>query len=317
MPADGSGPGLDLELPVIQAPLGNATTPELVAAVSNAGGLGLLALSWSTPEQARTIIRRTRSLATRPFGVNLVLEWPQLDRLELALVEGVRIVSTFWGDPGPVVGPVHAAGGIVLHTAGSVAEAVAARTAGVDVIVVQGVEAGGHVRGNEPLATLVRQVGAELPGCPLVAAGGLATEPDVARVLAAGAVAAELGTRFLCTPECAAAGIYQQRILAAVAGETVVTTAFDVGWPDAPHRVLPNETTRRHDRSGGARTGGADEALAWSAGGRAIVRGAIAVPTRDMRGGLGEMALYAGESAARIRDIVPAGRLVRQLAGAA
>lgn len=142
---------LEIEVPIVQAPIGTAATPALAAAVSNAGGLGMLSLSWSSEGQIRRLIQTTRAGSMRPFGINLVLEWPQHERLRVALSEGVRIVSTFWGNPAAYVREVHDAGGVLIHTAGSVEDAASAVAAGVDIIVVQGVEAGGHVCGEMPL----------------------------------------------------------------------------------------------------------------------------------------------------------------------
>ena len=88
-----------IELPIIQAPIASATCPELVAAVSNSGGLGMLSVTWRQPEEIRTVIRKTRALTQKPFGVNLVLETDMHDRLNICLEEGVKIVSLFWGEP--------------------------------------------------------------------------------------------------------------------------------------------------------------------------------------------------------------------------
>jgi len=143
---------LDLTAPVVQAPVGSATTPELAAAVSNAGGLGMLALTWTPPGSVRESIRATRALTDRPFGVNLVLEWAQHERVQACAEESVAAVSTFWGDPRPYVDRIHAAGALHLHTVGSAEEARRAVQAGVDVIVAQGWEAGGRVWGE--VATL-------------------------------------------------------------------------------------------------------------------------------------------------------------------
>jgi NAD(P)H-dependent flavin oxidoreductase YrpB (nitropropane dioxygenase family) len=94
---------IGIQLPIIQAPIGSATSPVLAAAVSNAGGLGMLALSWRDLNDVRKVIRETRSLTNRPFGVNLVLEWRQEERLRMCLEEGVKVISFFWGDPSPYI----------------------------------------------------------------------------------------------------------------------------------------------------------------------------------------------------------------------
>ncbi|MDP9365967.1 MAG: nitronate monooxygenase, partial [Chloroflexota bacterium] len=140
---------------MVQAPVGGASTPGLAAAVSNAGGLGTLSLTWRSPETARALIRETRRLTDRPFAVNLVLEWDPTERLAIALAEGVRVVSFFWGDPAPFVPGVHDAGALVIHAVASAEEAQRAVAAGVDLVVAQGWEAGGHVWGEVATLALV------------------------------------------------------------------------------------------------------------------------------------------------------------------
>ena len=132
---------LGIEQPIVQAPM--SAVPELAAAVANAGALGMLALTWSTP--VGDVIRETTALTDRPFGGNLVLADDQHRRLDEALEAGLRIVSLFWGDPTGYVEQIHDANGIVLHTVGNAEEARRAVASGVDVVVAQGWEAGGHV----------------------------------------------------------------------------------------------------------------------------------------------------------------------------
>jgi NAD(P)H-dependent flavin oxidoreductase YrpB (nitropropane dioxygenase family) len=149
---------LGIQLPIVQAPIGSAATPELVAAVANAGGLGMLALTWVTVPQAVDRIRRVRQLSDRPFGVNLVLEFPIDEVLAACLDQGVTVISTFWGDPAAVTGRVHAAGALHLHTVGTAEEARRVVEGGVDVVVAQGWEAGGHVWGQVATMALVPAV---------------------------------------------------------------------------------------------------------------------------------------------------------------
>ena len=117
---------LGVMLPIVRAPIGSASGPALAAAFSNAGGLGMLALSWTAEDSVRRVICETRKLTDQPFSVNLVLEWDQRERLAACLEEGARIVSFFWGDPAPYAKTVHEAGWLVLHTVGSASERVAA-----------------------------------------------------------------------------------------------------------------------------------------------------------------------------------------------
>ena len=132
----------------IQALIGSATSPSLAAAVSSAGGLGTLALSWRSVDSTRQVVRETFDLTDCPFAANLVLEWPQEERARVCLCEGVSALSTFWGNPTSYVQMAHDYDAVSIHSVGSVTEARMAADAGVDVIVAQGVEAGGHVRGT-------------------------------------------------------------------------------------------------------------------------------------------------------------------------
>ncbi len=146
---------LGIELPIIQAPMGGAVGPALASAVSNAGGLGMLAPWRADIHTVRRQIRETRALTSRPFGVNLVLDFPQEERLAACLDEGVPVISFFWRDPSSLVPRAKAGGAIVLHTVGSVADANQAVKCGVDIVVAQGWEAGGHVRGTVATMPLV------------------------------------------------------------------------------------------------------------------------------------------------------------------
>jgi nitronate monooxygenase len=112
---------LGIELPIIQAAMHQAACPALAAAVSNAGGLGMLQLGWLTPEAIRQQIHATSVQTERPFGAGFVLDQPQEKRVDLALEVGMRIISLFWGDPAPYVASVHSVGGLVMHAVGSVA----------------------------------------------------------------------------------------------------------------------------------------------------------------------------------------------------
>jgi nitronate monooxygenase len=303
-----------IEAPVVQAPV--APAPELVAAVSNAGGLGLLPVSWLDAAAVRAAVRTTRKLTGRPFGINLVLDERRDAQLEAALEEGVAVVTFFWGDPAPYLERVHAAGALATLTVGSAEEARQAAAAGVDAIVAQGWEAGGHVRGQVATLPLVPTVKSAVAPLPVVAAGGVANGRGLAAVLALGADAAWVGTRFVASEEAPFAVEYKQRVIAAVETDTVYTTLFDDGWLDAPHRVLRNSTVANWEAAGrpqrGARPGEGD-IVATAPGGEAIRRYSFWEPAAGMTGHLEALALYAGQSAGMIEAIEPAERIVRQL----
>ncbi|MGI9252803.1 MAG: nitronate monooxygenase, partial [Thermomicrobiales bacterium] len=207
---------LGLRVPVAQAPVGGASTPELAAAVANAGGLGVLSITWRDPQVLPGMLTRTLEMASGPVAVNLVLEWDPEERLRIALDAGVRLVSFFWGDPAPWMEPIKAAGGRVIHTVGSAEEARLAVAAGVDLIVAQGVEAGGHVWSGVSTMSLIPRVADAVGGAvPVLAAGGIMDGRGIAAALALGADGVWMGTRFLMASECAAHPLWQERLIAA------------------------------------------------------------------------------------------------------
>jgi NAD(P)H-dependent flavin oxidoreductase YrpB (nitropropane dioxygenase family) len=310
---------LGIEVPIIQAAIGGATCPALAAAVSNAGGLGMLALTGYDNAEARRLIRETRALTARPFGVNLVLGWPDWSHekcLAVCLSEGVPVVSFFWGNPVPFIAPAHEAGAIVLHTAGSVEEAQHAVAGGVDVIVAQGWEAGGHVRGTIATLPLVRAVVNAVRPALVVAAGGIADGSGLAAVLALGASGAWIGTRFLASEEAAIHPRYRELVLAAKESNTVYTELFDVLWPNAPHRVLCNKTVEGWEAAGRPPPGerpGEDEVVATSSRWQ-IKRYASMTPVADLEGDIDAMALWAGQGVGLVKRMQPAAAIVREIA---
>jgi NAD(P)H-dependent flavin oxidoreductase YrpB (nitropropane dioxygenase family) len=307
---------LRIDVPVIQAPIGSAATPELAAAVSNGGGLGMLSITWKSPSEARDKIRRTQELTSRPFGVNLVLEWNPEEKLEVALAEGVPVVSFFWGDPSPYVARVHEAKAFVLHSAGGVAEARAARDAGVDAVVAQGWEAGGHVRGAVTTMVLVPRVASEVAPVPVVAAGGIGDGRGLAAALALGAAGVWMGTRFLLSPEAGVHPRYRERVLASTEEDTVYGTIFDVGWPGAPHRVLRSATVERWESAGRPESGarpGEGETVARFSDGAPILRYSDVPPLPGMTGDVEALAFYGGQSAGLANRIEPAGDILREI----
>jgi NAD(P)H-dependent flavin oxidoreductase YrpB (nitropropane dioxygenase family) len=305
---------LGIEAPIVQAPV--APSPELVAAVSNAGGLGLLPVSWLDPAGVRAVIRATRALTDRPFGVNLVLDRRRDEQLEAALEEAVPVVTFFWGDPGDYVDRVHEAGALATFTVASAEEARRAASGGVDAVVAQGWEAGGHVRGRVATLPLVPAVKAAVGSLPVLAAGGIADGRGLAAILALGADAAWIGTRFVASEEAPFTPAYKQRVVDAAESDPEYTTLFDVGWPDAPHRVLPNSTMERWEAAGRPGPGerpGEGEVIAAHPDGTPVRRYGIDEPLAGMSGDLEALAHYAGQSAGVIRAVKPAGAIVREL----
>lgn len=311
---------LSIDVPIVQAPIGSAAAPQLVAAVADAGGLGMLALTWRGPEQARRDIGLVRQLTGQPFAVNLVLDFPVADTLAICLDEGVPIISTFWGDPAQVSPQIHQSGALHMHTVGSVAEAVDAADHGVDIIVAQGWEAGGHVRGTTTTMVLVPAVVDAVDPVPVMAAGGIGDGRGVAAALALGAQGVWLGTRFLATSEAFTHNLYRQHLLDATAEDAVYTHCFDGGWPDAAHRAVRNSTLQRWEEAGSPpapRRPGEGDVVAVDAAGRIHRRYEDLMPLPGMTGDLADMALYAGQSVQFVHDVPPAARAVRDIAAQA
>jgi NAD(P)H-dependent flavin oxidoreductase YrpB (nitropropane dioxygenase family) len=277
---------------------------ELAAAVSEAGGLGTLGIVG--PQALADELRAARERTSRPLAVNLLLPFARGGHWQAA--RDADAVVTFWGRP------ARRTDGVWLHQCGSVDEALAARSAGADAVIVQGVEAGGHVRGTTPALRLLERTRAALPpGYPVLAAGAMAEAGDVSRALEAGADAAVLGTRFLMTRESGAHPLYKQRLVEG--SDTVLTELFGLGWA-GPHRVLPNEATRRWLR-------GDPRGPSWLRSFNRLTAPAIArlpesLAARALAAQRPELVeatpLYAGESVARIGDLRPAGDLTRELA---
>ena len=309
---------LGIEIPIIQAPMGGAVGPALAAAVSNAGCLGML-VPWRADISAvRQQIRETRALTSRPFAINLNLEFPQEARLEAALEEGVRIVSFFWRDPASLVPRVKAAGATALHTVGTAAAARRAVDCGVDIVVAQGWEAGGHVCGNVASMPLIPIVVDAVSPVPVVAAGGIADGRGLAAALALGAAGAWIGTRFLASREAAIHPRYRELLFAACEDDTIfVDDLFDVTWPNAPHRVLRNQTVATWEAAGRPASGkrpGEGEVIATSKAVGPIVRYRSYTPGPDTEGDVEAMSLWAGQSVGLVSKLQPAGDIVREIA---
>ena len=309
---------IGLTAPIVQAPIGGLTNPRLAAAVSNAGGLGMLAIGFRTVEDIRENVRATKALTSRPFGVNLIIDEPQDERLAAALEEGgVKLVSFFWGDPAPYLPAVHAAGALASLTTGSAAEAKQAVDDGIDIIVAQGWEAGGHVWGEvSTLALVPAVVDAIGSDVPVIAAGGITDGRGLAAALALGAGGAWMGTRFVAAEETGAHPDYLARLLAARETDTFHSSLFDIGWPDAPHRTLRNATIEAWLAAGRPPSGqrpGEGDVLAHRADGSEIVR-YQSISVRDsVTGNVADLSLWAGQGAALVHDVLPAAEIVRSV----
>ena len=311
---------LGVRLPIWNAGMGAGIAgPELASAVSNAGGLGVLGMGGLPEPLIRAEIARTRTLTREPFGVNIIMPLVEDEgQILCTLDEAVPLLILFWGDPAPYVERARAAGTKLVAQVGSLDQARAAAGAGVDAVMIQGVEAGGHVRATTSLSVLLPAVVDAVDGLPVIAAGGIADSRGVAAALALGAQAVSLGTRFLCSTEANVA--YKERVVAASASDTYFTTLFDVGWPDANHRVLRNDAIRDWEAAGspvsGQRPGEGEPIGKMPIGGQEIELPAYAVfPALDgFTGDMERTALYCGESCTLVNDVRPAADIVADLA---
>jgi NAD(P)H-dependent flavin oxidoreductase YrpB (nitropropane dioxygenase family) len=274
------------------------------------------------PEVLRGEIRRIRELTDRPFGVNMLLPAKVDDHVAVCLEEKVPLLSLFWGDPAPFVEPAHRAGVKVVHQVGSVAEAQAAADAGVDIIIAQGVEAGGHVRGNVSTIALVPRIVDAVAPVPVVAAGGITDARGLVAVLALGAQAAAFGTRFLASTEALTHPEYQRKIIDASEEDTVRTTLFGHTWPNAPHRTLRTRFVEEwRDQEARGNEARPDEPVIGETriGGETVpVRRFMSyTPSRETSGDIESMALYAGQGVGLVREVKPAGEIVKELVAGA
>lgn len=295
----------------MQAPVGSAATARLASEVSQAGGLGALGASWTEPVVLRERIRSIARVTDRPFCVNLVLDFEQDERLEVAVEERTPLVSFSFGLSPQLIARARAGGARVLVQVGSADAARAAADAGADALIVQGVEAGGHVQSVVGLLPLLAEVRRAV-SLPLLAAGGIGDPASARAALASGAVAVVMGTRFLATDESDAHPSYKARLLGAEARDTVLTQLFDVGWPASPHRVICNSTYKQWEAAGGPPSG--ERPREGEEVARGVPRYASNPPLVGTEGDIEAMAMYAGQSVGAVADVEPAAAIVERFA---
>jgi NAD(P)H-dependent flavin oxidoreductase YrpB (nitropropane dioxygenase family) len=250
---------LGIRYPILSVGFGLGAPPELAAAVSNAGGCGVVGTGEMTLEHVRPVLRRVRELTIRPFGANVIIaEQDDPDvrlrleaRIALLAEERVPLIVLFWGDPSPYVEDAHKNGVKLFIQVGSVEEAKAAADAGVDAVIAQGAEAGGHVKGTTPIWEIVPATVEAVKPLPVLASGGIGDGRGIARALRLGALGVSLGTRFVASEEAWLHRTYKERVVSSTAEDTVYTEdLFNVGWPNAPHRVLRNKVVEEWEDAG-------------------------------------------------------------------
>jgi nitronate monooxygenase len=297
--------------PIQLAAMPGVATPALVRAVADAGGVGMLPTPMLPPSVLEGVLDELAATTTGAFGVNFLMPFLDRDCVTLA-ARRAKLVEFFYGEPdATLVQLAHSLGALVSWQVGSLAEAEAAERAGCDLVVAQGTEAGGHVRGRTSLGPLLSQV-LDVLRVPVIAAGGIATARDLAAVLACGAVAARIGTRFVATTESGAHPAYVRALLAASADDTCLTQAYSVMWPEAPHRVLRSAVDSAQALSD-------DVAGETQMGGQRfpVPRFSVICPTTETSGHVEAMALYAGESVTNVNSVKPAADIVAELVAGA
>lgn len=289
---------LDIKYPIIQGGMAWLGTTELVSAVSNAGGLGVIGSGDAPPDWVRNQIRATRERTDKPFGVNIMLMSPFVrDNLQVILDEGIRIVTFGGGNPGTYIPALKEAGVKVMPVVSSVALARRLERLGIDAVIAEGMESGGHV-GDTATMALVPQV-AQNVKVPIIAAGGIADGHGLVAALALGAQGVQMGTRFICSEECIAHPRFKEHILQAQDRATVVT-GESTGHPV---RCLENRLTREFKAR--EKAGASKEELEEFGRGR-LSLGVI-------QGNVEEGSLMAGQIAGLIQEIKPVKAIIEDI----
>jgi len=313
-----------LRTPIVSAGMAFASRAELAAAVSNAGGLGTLGADLQPPAAIRDLIRATRKLTSEPIGVDFITPFATREHIEVCIEERIELAVFFWELPSEEwIRRLQLSGTRVWMQVGAVAEACTAARAGVDAIVAQGSEAGGHNRAEAATFSLLPAVVRAVAPIPVLAAGGIVDGRGLAAALALGAEAVWCGTRFAASHEANLHTEYKARILAASVGDTMRSALFDVEWPDAPVRVLRNGIVRESESRGGRRVE-RDGTLQAPIG--STVLGGVRMPmpkfsailpTPETEGDLEQMCLTVGEGAGNIDELESAGSIVERMTGEA
>lgn len=320
-----------IDVPFVGAGMGFIALPALVAAVSNAGGLGVLGNAIEPAPSTQLLIQQIKALTTKPFGVDFVVDVSGFGpittdaHIDVCVEEGVKLVVFHLNVPPQLwVDRLHAAGARVWMQASSVKQAVEAKDAGIDAIIAQGSEAGGHNKSTTHLGTLLPQIIKAVAPMMVLAAGGIADGTGVFTALTNGADGVWVGTRLVASTEAYANIEYKRRIVAAGEGSTVTTTMFGPEYPNRPYRVLRNRIVKEF--------AGREDQIPVpppppATIGKSILfpltfkqpyempKFSVIVPTPDTVGDFEEMGLAAGDGVKLIKDIRPAAHIIASMMG--
>lgn len=289
---------LEVEYPIIQGGMAWVSTAELVAAVSNGGGLGIIGAGFMPTDVLKEEIRKTKELTDRPFGVNLMLLTPHIDELiEVCLEERVAVITTGAGNPGAFINRFKEIGTKIIPVIPSVALAQRMEKVGADAVIAEGTESGGHV-GELTTMVLVPQV-IDAVSIPVIAAGGIADGRGLAAALALGASGVQVGTRFVCATECTAHENYKQKVLSAKDRDTTVTGRAT----GHPVRVIKNKLSKEFDRM--EKEGASAEEL------EEYGTGKLRLAAKD--GDVDFGSVMAGQSAGLVKSIKPAAEIIEDM----
>ncbi|MFC1846269.1 enoyl-[acyl-carrier-protein] reductase FabK [Chloroflexota bacterium] len=289
---------LNIEYPILQGGMARLGTHELVSAVSNAGGLGIIGSSDAPPDWLTDQIRQTKEKTDRPFGVNILLLTPYLEEnLKVIVDEGVKIITFGAGNPGKYIPALKEAGIKIMPVVSSVALARRLERLNIDAIIVEGMESGGHV-GDTTTMSLLPQI-VNSVSVPVIAAGGIADGYGLVAVLALGAKGIQMGTRFICSDECIAHPKFKEMITKSHDRATVVTGQTT----GHPVRCLENRLTRQF---AALEKEGVPITVLEELGRGRLFSGVI-------QGNIEEGSLMAGQIAGLIKDIKPVESIIKDI----
>ena len=291
---------LGMDLPIIQAGMVWASGWKLASAVSNAGGLGLIGAGSMYPEVLREHIIKCKAATVKPFGVNLPLLYPGIEKhIGVIIEEGVRIVFTSAGNPKTWTGVLKEQGITVVHVISSSKFAMKAEEAGCDAVVAEGFEAGGH-NGREETTTLVLVPAvAKKLSIPVIAAGGIATGRQMLAALVLGAEAVQIGSRFVASEEASSHADFKKAVISAAEGDTHLSMKALT-----PVRLLKNKFFEQVQEA--EKKGASAEELAKLLGKGRAMKGMY-------EGNLEEGELEIGQVSALLDDILPAALIVENI----